>query len=122
VGTGVFAMTQGDPQEPLKSLERRIEEARRAARRPGERRDGETETPFATMLAFAWRIGLELVVAIVVGTGLGWAIDRGLGTRPWGMIVFFFLGVAAGLLNVWRAVTGMGKAVGFRKDEGKDGT
>jgi ATP synthase protein I len=64
-------------------------------------------------LALAWRIGVELVVAIVVGTGLGWAFDRWLGTAPWGMIVMFFLGTAAGMLNVWRAVTGQGMAVGY---------
>ena len=31
------------------------------------------------------------------------------------MVVFFFLGVAAGMLNVYRAVAGLGGAVGFRK-------
>ncbi len=41
-------------------------------------------------------------------------MDKWLGTRPWGMVVFFFLGVAAGMLNVYRAVAGMGGAVGFR--------
>ena len=69
----------------------------------------------AGALALAWRIGLELIVAILVATGLGWAFDRWLGTRPWGMIVMFFLGIAAGMVNVWRAVTGMGMAVGYGK-------
>jgi len=59
------------------------------------------------------RIGLELVVAVVVGTGLGWAIDWALGTQPWGTLVLFFLGVAAGMLNVYRAVTRIGGAVGL---------
>ena len=34
------------------------------------------------------------------------------------MIVMFFLGVAAGMLNVWRAVSGMGMAVGYRRRGG----
>ena len=66
-------------------------------------------------LGLGLRIGIELVVAIVVATGLGWAIDRWFGTRPWGMIVLFFLGVAAGMLSVYRAVTGISGPVGYRR-------
>ena len=51
---------------------------------------------------------------------LGWAIDRWLGTRPWGIIVLFFLGVAAGMLNVYRAVSGISTPVGYRRP-GADG-
>ena len=65
-------------------------------------------------LGFGFRIGIELVVAVAVATALGWAIDHWLGTRPWGMIVLFFLGVAAGMLNVYRAVTGISGPVGYR--------
>jgi len=74
-------------------------------------------------LGLGLRIGIELVVAIVVATGLGWAIDRWFGTRPWGMIVLFFLGVAAGMLNVYRAVTGISGPVGYRGgDQGAAGS
>jgi len=110
-------MTQGDPQEPLNHLGRRIEEAQRAAgASTGQRSEG-PQSSFGSSLALAWRIGIELLVAVVVGTGIGWAIDRWLGTRPWGMIILFFLGVAAGMLNVWRAVTGAGMAVGYRQQQ-----
>ena len=51
---------------------------------------------------------MELVAALVVGVAIGWGIDRWLGTRPWGLLVFFFLGAAAGILNVYRAVGGSG--------------
>jgi len=60
------------------------------------------------------RIGIEFVVAVVVATGLGWVLDRWLGTRPWGTIVLFFLGVGAGMLSVYRAVAGISMAVGSR--------
>ena len=50
----------------------------------------------------------------IVATGLGWVLDRWLGTRPWGTIVLFFLGVGAGMLSVYRAVTGIKMAVGSR--------
>jgi ATP synthase protein I len=74
-------------------------------------------------LGIGFRIGIEFVVAILVATGLGWAIDRVLGTRPFATIVLFFLGVAAGMLSVYRAISGMGGAVGFRRPrdvKGKD--
>jgi ATP synthase protein I len=67
-------------------------------------------------LALGWRIGLELVVAVVVGFFIGWAIDKGLGPRPWGMIIGFFLGIAAGMVNVYRTVAGLGMAMGYRQN------
>lgn len=68
-------------------------------------------------MAVGLRIGVELVVAIVVATALGWAIDRWLGTAPWLTIVLFFLGVAAGMVNVYRALTGVRMAVGYRRPD-----
>ena len=69
-------------------------------------------------LGVGYRVGIEFVVAIAVAMGLGWAIDRALGTHPFAMIVLFFLGVAAGMLTVYRAITGQGAAVGFRRPKG----
>ena len=63
------------------------------------------------------RIGVELVVAIVVATALGWGLDRWWGTSPWLTIVLFFLGVAAGMVNVYRALTGVRMAVGYRRPD-----
>lgn len=57
------------------------------------------------------------MVAVAVGVAIGWALDRWFGTRPWGVIVFLFLGVGAGMLNVYRAVTGLGRAVGYRRED-----
>ncbi len=51
----------------------------------------------------AFKMAIELVVGVVVGGGIGWALDSVLGSKPWLMIVFFFLGFAGGLLNVVRA-------------------
>lgn len=71
-------------------------------------------------MAVGLRIGVELVVAILVATVLGWAIDRWLGTSPLLTIVLFFLGVAAGMVNVYRALTGVRMAVGYRRPEAPD--
>jgi ATP synthase protein I len=71
-------------------------------------------------LGLAFRVGIELVSALAVGVGIGWLLDRWLGTKPWLMVVFFFLGSAAGVLNVWRAMSGIGPGPGYRPVEEKD--
>ena len=63
----------------------------------------------------AFRIAAELVSGLLVGLGIGWGLDEWLGTKPWLLILFFFLGAAAGMLNVYRATKGYGLAVGYRK-------
>ena len=64
-------------------------------------------------MALAGRVTTELVAGVVVGTFIGCAFDNWLGTTPTLMVVFFFLGSAAGMMNVWRALTGRGMAAGF---------
>lgn len=46
-------------------------------------------------------VGLSFVLAIVMGFGAGYMLDRWLGTN-WLWIVFFLFGLAAGVLNVYR--------------------
>jgi ATP synthase protein I len=48
-------------------------------------------------------LSAELVAGVLVGTGIGWLLDRWLGSSPWGMVVFLLLGFAAGVFNVMRA-------------------
>ena len=64
-------------------------------------------------MALAGRVTTELVAGVVVGTFIGWAMDKWFGTTPALMVVFFFIGSAAGMMNVWRALTGRGMAAGF---------
>ena len=47
-------------------------------------------------------VGFAFVLSIVMGAGLGYALDRWLGTGPWLFLVGFVLGVAAGVLSVFR--------------------
>ena len=112
-------MSDDGAGDPLRELGQRLDRARRAEAPPASSRP--TGMSAQNALGMAWRIGIELVVAIVVATGIGWAIDHWLGTRPWAMIVLFFLGVAAGMVNVWRAVTGMSTAMGYGKPESSGG-
>jgi F0F1-type ATP synthase assembly protein I len=47
-------------------------------------------------------VGFSFVLAIVLGAALGWWLDKWLGTGPWLFLVVFFMGLAAGILNVYR--------------------
>lgn len=52
-----------------------------------------------------FRAGVEVVSALIAGIGLGWLLDRWLGTWPWLFLVFFVIGGAAGVMNVYRLFT-----------------
>ncbi len=67
-------------------------------------------------MGFALKVGIELVAALAVGVGIGLLLDRWLDTAPLFLVVFFFMGSAAGFLNVYRAVSGYGYAAGYRRD------
>ena len=105
-------MSESEPSDRLARLDERLREAR--ARDRVETGTGPDNAGLQQGMAAGLRIGVELVVAIVVATGLGWVIDRWAGTSPWVTIAMFFLGVAAGMVNVYRAVTGIKTAVGYR--------
>lgn len=55
----------------------------------------------------AFKLAAELVVGVVVGGGIGWALDRHLGTAPWLLVLFLVLGFAAGMSNLIRAARRM---------------
>jgi ATP synthase protein I len=57
----------------------------------------------------AFKLGTELVAAVLVGTIIGFILDTWFDTKPWLIIIFFFLGAAAGMLNVIRAANRMQK-------------
>ncbi len=57
----------------------------------------------------AFKLGTELVAAVVVGTIIGFILDNWFDTKPWLIIIFFFLGAAAGMLNVIRTARRMQK-------------
>ena len=54
----------------------------------------------SSFMGSAFKLGAELVSAVLVGTIIGFILDTWFGTKPWLIIVFFFLGSAAGILNV----------------------
>jgi ATP synthase protein I len=60
---------------------------------------------FASGMSMGLRAGSEFVAAILVGGAIGWGLDWALKTKPAFTIVFFLLGVAAGVWNVIRATS-----------------
>ena len=62
-----------------------------------------------SFMGSAFKLGTELVAAVAVGTIIGFILDTLFDTKPGLIIIFFFLGAAAGMLNVIRAANRMQK-------------
>ena len=62
-----------------------------------------------SFMGSAFKLGTELVSAVAVGTIIGFILDSWFDTKPWLIITFFFLGTAAGILNVIRTANRMQK-------------
>ena len=60
-----------------------------------------------SFMGSAFKLGTELISAVLVGTIIGFILDTWFGTKPWLIIVFFFIGSAAGMLNVIRTAKRM---------------
>jgi len=71
--------------------------------RPSDSETGQGPAADASAIARGFRLSAELVAGVLVGAGIGWLLDRWLGSSPLGMIVFLLLGFSAGVLNVMRA-------------------
>lgn len=105
-------MSEGTPPPSRKDLGARIREAK-------AKRSVETEQPGQMSrgagLSLALRLAMELVVGFAIGIGIGVGLDYWLNTSPLFLIIFFFLGAGAGMLNVYRVATGAGQSIGYKK-------
>jgi ATP synthase protein I len=61
----------------------------------------------AASLGKALKISTEFVASVIVGSTIGFLLDIWFGTKPLLIICFFFMGVAAGILNVFKAAKKM---------------
>jgi len=57
----------------------------------------------------AFKMSTELVSAVAVGTIIGFILDNWFDTKPWLILIFFFIGVIAGIMNVIRSAKKMQK-------------
>ncbi len=98
-------------RERLRELERKLE--------PGDdKREGMSDEDIgrrSSALGKAFKISTELVAGVFVGGAFGWFLDNwlfprlGMKTSPLFLLVFLFLGIAAGFVNVIRGARGMGE-------------
>ena len=63
----------------------------------------EKGNPQTSNIGQAFKLSTELVAAVLVGTIIGFILDNWFDTKPWLIIIFFFVGVVAGILNVIRS-------------------
>ena len=89
-------MVQDDRTPALKDLDRKI------GRVKSGREQREFDGKSGVGMSYAFRLTTEMAAALVIGTGIGWLVDGWLGTDPWGMLVFLFVGFVAGILNAYR--------------------
>ncbi len=111
-------MQENGKSPSLKDLDERLKaaHARRAdqAKVPQGRGD-------ASGMAVGFRVVVDLVAGVVAGILIGYWLDRWLGTNPWLLIVFLFLGCAAGLLNVIRTAKQLEERAAREKQEAGSG-
>jgi len=112
-------MVQNQPPEPSKEPESTFE-ARLAKARKSSKARGGKKLDESSAYGVATRLVAELVSGLVIGGGIGWLLDRWLGTKPWMMVVFFLLGAGAGLSNVVRAAKQMNEQATRRAAEKED--
>tara|TARA_B100000683_G_scaffold210969_1_gene205611 strand:+ start:43 stop:318 length:276 start_codon:yes stop_codon:yes gene_type:complete len=62
-----------------------------------------------TPIGTAFKLSTELVSAVAVGTIIGFILDKTFGTKPWLILIFFFIGVIAGIANVIKSAKKMQK-------------
>ncbi|MBD42064.1 MAG: ATPase F0F1 [Pelagibacteraceae bacterium] len=55
-------------------------------------------------ISFGFRLGVEIVAALIVGVSIGIIVDKYMNTKPFGLIIFFILGALAGFLNIYRVM------------------
>ena len=63
----------------------------------------------SSSIGTAFKLSTELVSAVAVGTIIGFILDKTFGTKPWLIIIFFFVGVIAGIINVIKSAKKMQK-------------
>ncbi|MEN8721362.1 MAG: AtpZ/AtpI family protein [Alphaproteobacteria bacterium] len=74
---------------------------------PNGQADDVDDAPRQNSFGMAMRLSTDLVAAVLVGGFIGWMLDDWLGTKPVLLLIFFPLGVAAGIVNVFRTANRM---------------
>ena len=78
---------------------------------PKPKSPAKADAAAGSAMSLGLRAGGEFVSSILLGLGIGWVLDRALGTNPAFLIVFFLLGVAAGVWSVIRLTSPKGASL-----------
>jgi ATP synthase protein I len=105
-------MPAPDPDE-LNALGARLDKVRR-------QKEPRPQQAPPSPLGIASRFATELMVAIAVGGGLGWLLDRWLGSKPLFLVAMVIIGAAAGIRNVMRAAAEINAGSAARTGESAD--
>ena len=90
---------------PKNSLKTRLEIAKSKVYKKNLYKDKNPPSSIGT----AFKLSTELVSAVIVGTIIGFILDNTFGTKPWLILIFFFVGVIAGISNVIKSAKNMQK-------------
>ena len=90
---------------PKDQLKTRLEIAKSKISKKNLYNDKKTPSSIGT----AFKLSTELVSAVAVGTIIGFILDKTFGTKPWLILIFFFVGVIAGIVNVFKSAKNMQK-------------
>ena len=90
---------------PKDQFKTRLEIAKK--RISGKNQDNKNDNP--SSIGTAFKLSTELVAAVAVGAIIGFIFDKTFGTTPWFILIFFFVGVVAGITNVIRSAKKMQK-------------
>lgn len=100
--------------EDLERRRRQLDATLASRRRSGSEGERDAKSGGATGYGQAVKLSSEFIAGVLVGAGLGWMLDRLIGTSPWGMIIFLLLGFGAGVLNVMRSAASSPNRVRMR--------
>ena len=90
---------------PKDSFKTRLEIAKNKANKDNS---AENDKPVSN-LGIAFKLSTELVATVAVGTIIGFILDNWFGTKPWLILIFFLIGVIAGIMNVIKSAKNMQK-------------
>ena len=90
---------------PKDQFKTRLEIAKKKASKRNINSKNLNPSPIGT----AFKLSTELVSAVAVGTIIGFILDKTFGTKPWLTLIFFFVGVIAGITSVIRSAKNMQK-------------
>ncbi len=109
-------MTQNSQEDKEKKMEDIIEDKDRISKKINEFQkkykhhpSDDNDNAKSSAFGLAMRITTDLMSGVIIGGIMGWSFDKLFGTSPWLLIVFFILGVFAGISNVIRTANRMNK-------------